>query len=96
MKIVIAKDTSSNKRKVFINASTIESFHTRKNEDADEIETKIYFAQGVACVISGDRTEDICDFIATENDYGILDLTDEPEKKPFWERKKSHIRSEQE
>ena len=87
MKIIIAKRGGTDGSIAYINASRIDSFHTEENAYNGSLETKIYFDNG-KCLIEGDKTQQIADFMASESDCGILDLTrDDKEKKTFWERK---------
>ena len=72
MKIIIAKK-SGHDETVYINASRISSFHAIKNPYNEHIETKIYFPEG-KCEIEGDKCQEMCRFMANEDDCGVLDL----------------------
>ena len=84
MKIIIAKQSGLD-RTVFINANRISSFHSSENQYDGRIETKIYFAEG-KCEIEGDKTEELCGFMASDDESGILNLVQEDERKSYWRK----------
>ena len=81
MKIIVAKRSGKDSI-AYINANRVTSFLATKNMNNNQIETRIYFAD-TKCEIAGDHTKKILDFMMTESDSGVLDLTAE-EKKSFW------------
>lgn len=85
MKIIIAKRSGLDEI-AYVNASRINSFLMAKNQYDGRIETKIYFDQG-KCEIEGDLTLRIAEFMASDDDCGILDLTGGmKEQKSYWNK----------
>lgn len=85
MKIIIAKRSGLDEV-AYVNASRINSFLMAKNPYDGRIETKIYFDQG-KCEIEGDLTIRIAEFMASDDDCGILDLTGCMNKeKSYWSK----------
>ena len=61
-------------RIAYINADRIDSFHVVYDNDNDVKSTKIYIGQG-KCEIEGDKTLQIAQFMATDDNCGFIDLT---------------------
>ena len=72
MKIIKAKQFGKD-RIAYINADRIDSFHAVYDSDNDVKSTKIYIGQGM-CEIEGDKTIQIAQFMATDDNCGFLDL----------------------
>ena len=85
MKIIKAKQSSGDKV-AYINANRIDSFYSAR---ADErVITKIYFGDH-KCEIEGDRTIEIARFMSSDDDCGLLNLTedeDKTEESALWKR----------
>jgi len=91
MKIIIAK-RSGLQEIAYVNASRINSFLASKNPYDGRIETKIYFDEG-KCEVEGDLTQRIAEFMASDDDCGMLDLTGGDVKgKSYWEKEKSYAK----
>ena len=85
MKIIIAKQ-SGRDRKEYIVANSIESFAHDKNPYNGTDETRIYFFHGDKIVIDGDQTKEISEFMATDDNSGILNLVKDEDRKSFWDK----------
>ncbi len=83
MKIIVARRSGTGEI-AYVCAQKISSFHARKNPYDSSMETRIYLTEG-KCEIMGDRAKEICDFLASDNDSGILDLTEE-KKESVWRK----------
>ena len=86
MKIIIAKKCGTDEP-VYINASTISSFHRIVNADDKSVRTKIYFSDG-KCEVDGDVTKKLCQFMAKEEDSGFYDTTEVKSGKTYWNKDK--------
>lgn len=86
MKLIIAKQSGLD-RIAYINANRIDSFHADINQYDNREETKIYFSDG-KCVIEGDRTKEIAEYMSDDGDCGLLDLTKNM-KETYWEKRRS-------
>lgn len=83
MKIIIAKRNGV-EGVAYINASRINSFHSSTSVEENRPMTKIYFDQG-KCEIEGDFTQRIAEFMASDDDCGMIDLTGGGMKeKSYW------------
>jgi len=72
MKIIKAMQLGQT-RIAYINADRIDSFHSVYDNDNDVKSTRIYIGQG-KCEIVGDKTFEIAQFMATDDNCGFLDL----------------------
>lgn len=83
MKIIVAKRSGLD-GVAYINANKINSFLAEENKYDKRVETRIYFAEG-KCEIEGDQTDRILNFMVSDDDSGVLDLTN-GQKKSWWNK----------
>lgn len=83
MKIIVAKRSGLD-GVAYINANKINSFLAEENKYDKRVETRIYFAEG-KCEIEGDQTDRILNFMVSDADSGVLDLTN-GQKKSWWNK----------
>jgi len=83
MKIIVAKRSGLD-GVAYINADKINSWLAEENKYDKRVETRIYFAEG-RCEIEGDQTQRILDFLMTDDNSGVLDLTTD-QKKSWWNK----------
>ena len=87
MKIIIAKRSGLD-RIAYINANKINSFLAEENKYSGNVETRIYFSEG-RCEIEGDRTQELLAFMLSDEDTGVLDLTElNNGKSSYWDKRK--------
>ena len=83
MKIIVAKRSGLD-GVAYINANKINSFLAEENKYDKRVETRIYFSEG-KCEIEGDQTDRILNFMVSDDDSGVLDLTN-GQKKSWWNK----------